>query len=432
MIACSAMLFRDWWRIPTPYGYVELELDEPGNAPTDELELDETANVLDVLTYGIENRDPRITNAIVELYAQAHPERFPPGLALSSLSVRDIDSLRPSLIRYLEHQVAAGTIRLYEDDVAITQIDVIEPIARSAAIPRTTWIEFQLVWAGTEEGVGGVGFSVTLPNGRKMPMATKSDGVARIESIDAGVCDLETTLQNVHLENALVVAATRSKDQGLVDRPRERPASNASMYLVEMEEYKVKTGDTIDSIARKARLSWQRLALFNWGTCEPSEINRYLFAEVGCRKRTRQGNYVFDDADDPGVLQIPRPWRRYSLATAARHVFAINRAPLPVRALFVRIQTHPEDAKHWDERVRLSSVDGSFEEFKTVADDLLEGDAFIDLLFCSVPTRLSYDLEIVLPSGKVNPILTNVPFVDLHHESPPEREPAASEGLNLP
>lgn len=148
VIAYSAMLFRDWWRIETPYGHVELELDDAGGAPSDERELDETTNILEALTYGIENRDPKITRAVVEVYVQAHAEQFPSGLSLSSLAVRDVDPLRPSMIRYLEQQVAVGKIRLFEDDVILAKIDVLEPLkyVPQPVVPeKTTFIGVKVV-----------------------------------------------------------------------------------------------------------------------------------------------------------------------------------------------------------------------------------------------------------------------------------------------
>ncbi|HMA96268.1 MAG TPA: hypothetical protein VKP30_26455 [Polyangiaceae bacterium] len=179
------MLFRDWWRIETPCGHVELELDDAGVALSDERELDETNNVLDTLTYGIENRDPKITRAIVEVYAQAHAEQFPPGLALSSLEVRDIDPLRPAMIRYLEQQVAVGRIRLYEDDVVLAKIDVLEPLkyVPQPVVPeKTTFIGVRLRNQANEP-IKHTWLRLHLPDGSERTEQTNSDGEVYITGI---------------------------------------------------------------------------------------------------------------------------------------------------------------------------------------------------------------------------------------------------------
>ncbi|MGE5787185.1 MAG: hypothetical protein ACM3ZE_21505, partial [Myxococcales bacterium] len=187
------MMLRDWWRIQTPYGYVELELAEAGASPVSETELAEAENVLDVLTYGVENRDPRITNALLEAYAQSHPESFAPGLALSSLSVRDIDPMRPLLIRYLQHQVAAGTIRLYEDDVVATTIDVLEPLkyVPQPVVPeKATFVGVRLVDQDGEP-VTNSRIRIRLPDGDIWSGRTNDAGEVMLKELSlAGIAEV--------------------------------------------------------------------------------------------------------------------------------------------------------------------------------------------------------------------------------------------------
>src|SRR5512145_2874779 len=117
------MLYRDWWRIETDYGFVELELDEAGVPLTDEQDIDETNKVLSTLLYAIKTQNPRVMRAVLEVYAQFHPERFPPGLSLYGLETRDIDPVREVLCGFLEEQVEAGYIRLFEDEIVMSPIE---------------------------------------------------------------------------------------------------------------------------------------------------------------------------------------------------------------------------------------------------------------------------------------------------------------------
>ena len=97
-------------------------------------------------------------------------------------------------------------------------------------------------------------------------------------------------------------------------------------YILEITPHKVRTGETLAGLAKANKLSLQMLAKFNWGTSDPAEINRHLQDDVGCTKRTGDGkNYKFDDSDHPGLIYIPRPWRKTTLATSHTHIMRVRR-----------------------------------------------------------------------------------------------------------
>jgi hypothetical protein len=106
------------------------------------------------------------------------------------------------------------------------------------------------------------------------------------------------------------------------------------------EEHKVKTDETIASVAKDAGMSWQELALFNWGTSKPRKINAALHEFVGCKKLTKNGrNYMFTTADNPGIVFIPRPSPEFDLPTDAHHKITVKLARMLTR---VQIQTVDE------------------------------------------------------------------------------------------
>jgi hypothetical protein len=105
-------------------------------------------------------------------------------------------------------------------------------------------------------------------------------------------------------------------------------------------EHKVKAGDTLDSIAKKAGIPWQDLAWFNFGTAVPAEVNRALHEIVGCTKKTQDGkNFVFSDADVPGIIYVPKSPQAFTLDTGAYHKIRVK---LPEIFSRVEVQTVDE------------------------------------------------------------------------------------------
>jgi hypothetical protein len=70
--------------------------------------------------------------------------------------------------------------------------------------------------------------------------------------------------------------------------------------------HRVRDGESLASLARENGITWQELAIYNFGTAKPDEVTRQLFSKVGCRKRTADGrSYIFTSKDIPGIIQIP-------------------------------------------------------------------------------------------------------------------------------
>jgi hypothetical protein len=117
------------------------------------------------------------------------------------------------------------------------------------------------------------------------------------------------------------------------------PADGTTRRIAEIEEHKVKTGESIGSLAQKAGIKWQDLAKFNWNTDDPESINDALRDRVGCTKKTRDRlNYMFDSTDKPGIVYIPTKWEETGLATGKQHVVRVK----PVSLFLVILQNERE------------------------------------------------------------------------------------------
>lgn len=69
--------------------------------------------------------------------------------------------------------------------------------------------------------------------------------------------------------------------------------------------YRVRTGDTLQSIATAMDVRWEYLARLNWGTVDPDEINWHLENYFVCTEKHGH-NFVFTSQDSPGVLMLPK------------------------------------------------------------------------------------------------------------------------------
>ena len=67
----------------------------------------------------------------------------------------------------------------------------------------------------------------------------------------------------------------------------------------------------------------------------------------------------------------------------------------PKVSLYVRLGIDPNDAATKDDKFQLSSTDGgSYQQTKTVRDDLVKGDRCVDLIFTGIRPDLKYSLKI--------------------------------------
>jgi hypothetical protein len=110
------------------------------------------------------------------------------------------------------------------------------------------------------------------------------------------------------------------------------------------EKYTPKKGDTLDAIAgaNKAcladKITWQELALHNWGTIEPREVNRALVEILGCpldgvdsaHPEKTKLDPAFAPASGDTVLLIPKLLKKDGLALQKTYTIKLQRRkPMP-------------------------------------------------------------------------------------------------------
>lgn len=281
------------------------------------------------------------------------------------------------------------------------ELDVV-PEGPTESSPTQGWFELRVVQDADETAVPYVPLEVKSSSGSVQKMMTSAEGRVRVNGLDDETCEVSTSAQGAKLAQSAEVVGTgasspRVKGEKGTNGAKGGARSGASRvkHLIAVERHRVRTGETLESIAKAAGMSWQELAEFNWSTSEPEEINKHLAHDIGCTKVTRDGkNFMLDDSDQPGIILVPRPWREAMLPVKVQNILRVR----PVRPLgFVHIRLHVDPQVAPGQRFRLFSTDGSYEQVMTAADDVNPDDGAenLDLMFTGCPVDLRYSLEIL-------------------------------------
>jgi len=236
------------------------------------------------------------------------------------------------VLAQLAQQLVSGQVKIALSPLPIPTwshaeqaVEEEEAALGAAFVPETaSWVKFKIVDDATGQPISGIKLKIKLPDGSQKELSTGVNGLIESNDIDPGTCEVSCDIKGAKLEDTLAfvamgMPATEMKD----DEVRAEPLTGLCIALI--EEHNAKTGDSLNSIAQSAGLTWQELAKFNWNTQNPKEINEHLRDEVGCTKKTKDGlNYIFDDSDHPGIVYIPTKWEASGLATEKKHVIRLK------------------------------------------------------------------------------------------------------------
>lgn len=109
----------------------------------------------------------------------------------------------------------------------------------------------------------------------------------------------------------------------------------------------------------------------------------------------------------------------YSLSPGERKSFKVETGrcwtfELDLRGeLRLRIDIDPDDSDNWDDRFKLFSSDSSYCQTKTVKDDQIKGDEYVDLHFTDMDQTLSYSLEVDSGEGETCLVFEDLPYAEI-------------------
>ncbi len=197
------------------------------------------------------------------------------------------------------------------------------------ALKRLSWIRFEVLHHATGEPLADVRLNVRTPVGAELALRTDSAGAVTVRDIEPGVCDVWSPLNGARLATttAFVGMGKPAAGPGGDGRPGRSGRRAAAQWIAHVDQHRVQTGETLESVARHHGYSWRELAEFNWGTSSPDAVNRHLRDDVGCTQKTLDGfNYRFTSEDEPGLIYIPRAWSQHGLPTEQTHVIRVRLA----------------------------------------------------------------------------------------------------------
>ena len=242
-------------------------------------------------------RDPWGMAALRRIYAEA--------VGRSSICAEGDQAMLEGLARRLvTGQIRARSMELPDIEVPAGSL---LPVSDGGAPvepkpPAPTFVEIQVLFADSGQPAPSLKLKIKPPGGTAAEHTTDSDGLIRIDGLKKdGDCEVTTDIKGVKRSESLVVGGAPSSPSG--DKPKGK---QPDYKLIKLSRYKVKTGDSLDSLSKKVGITSKDLAKFNWGTDDPKQINKHLRWDVGCTKKSGE-NYVFDDSDNPGIILLPEP-----------------------------------------------------------------------------------------------------------------------------
>jgi LysM repeat protein len=156
--------------------------------------------------------------------------------------------------------------------------------------PANDWIKIKMVDDQSGEVIPKVVLNLKTPDNSTEQHETRLSGMIESLGLQSSNCEVSCDLKDATIENTLSFVGIGEKPIGQKNANESNSKDDTgykpgNKYIASIEEHKVKTGETLKSVADSAGMSWQALAKFNWGTDDPDEINKHLFNDVGCTKK---------------------------------------------------------------------------------------------------------------------------------------------------
>ena len=115
------------------------------------------------------------------------------------------------------------------------------------------------------------------------------------------------------------------------------------------------------------------------------------------------------DKEKPDFLIVPDEEPVFKVKAGRCWRFQLE----PRGELWLRIDIDPDDVASWDDRFKLFSSDSSYCQTKTVKDDQIAGDEYVDLYFTCMDETLRYSLEVDSGEGDTCLVFEDLPYAEI-------------------
>ncbi|MBI2899081.1 MAG: LysM peptidoglycan-binding domain-containing protein [Planctomycetes bacterium] len=256
----------------------------------------------------------------------AEPPRTAAAERLSEADVVRVVARRISLGRFL-------VVRLPERPLPRVSAPAAEAPAETAedAASEKTWIRFRVVEDDDRKPVADVKLLIAPPGADEAEHPTDPDGKFEIREIETGTASVRSRIPDAPLASTLDFVGWGEEMPAPGGASAKKEKLSGPLQIRRIETHRVRTGESLDSIAKAAGLTWQQLAKFNWDTDDPKTIDRHLHFEVGCTIKTGKYDYRFDDRDRPGTLLVPGDWSSSGHETGRTHTVRVRRVERRIR-----------------------------------------------------------------------------------------------------
>lgn len=314
---------------------------------------------------------------------------------------------RGDVLEHLARALSAGALHVFRRERPFfVDFGVVERERPDALAPTdftaeaTHFFSVRVVDDETDAPIVGCRLEVKLPDCSTRALVTGPGGVAEILGAPEGSYELGSPFGAGTLDLTLVPAegARRGAGSGGKDGAGSKPAApkeavaGIAYTIAEVKTHRVKSGETLASIARENGLTGAQLAYFNFGEYEGPALEEALRDRVGCTRKAEDGRFVLDDSDEPGVLHLPSRWSKRGLEVDRKHTLRVKPAAPPLPDVRLLYQFDPNEPGADNDTLTLETEDGSWSHELTVSDAPRPYVGWAALVFPAPPAGKRFNL----------------------------------------
>jgi LysM repeat protein len=235
----------------------------------------------------------------------------------------------PALLDQLASALTHGELRLFRTPPAATPLPTpLEKAPVPEVAPQQISASFALLAVENESDlpVSDLKLILKLPGAGDQQQATDAAGRIQVHGVSGPSAAVSSKVSGATFEKSWAYVKLDAAFGGTKGKGKR---SASGEFAIRVVAYRVRTGDTLESIAKAHRISADDLTKFNWGTTDRKQVDAFLSLMVGCTERGPDGHYRFDDQDSPGTLLVPQPIDVGGLSLDETHVMRLHKLHQP-------------------------------------------------------------------------------------------------------